>query len=109
MADLNDRTSTTGATRGAATTGRDWSADERYWQENYSARPYARADRSFDHVRGAYRYGHESANRYQGREWNDVEGDLRRGWDSYEHRGEHRSTWEEIKDAVKDAWNKVRH
>ncbi len=109
MADLNDRTTTTGTGRATTSTGRDWNTDERYWEQNYGSRPYARADRSFDHYRGAYRYGHESANRHSGREWNDVEPDLRRGWDNYEHRGEHKSTWDEVKDAVKDAWHRVRH
>jgi hypothetical protein len=34
-----------------------------------------------------------------------VEADLRTGWDKYEHRGT--STWERIKDAVRDAWHRV--
>jgi hypothetical protein len=39
------------------------------------------------------------------REWNDVENDLRTGWNTYEHRGS--STWEQVKDAVRDAWDRV--
>jgi hypothetical protein len=42
-----------------------------------------------------------------GRSWDDAESDLRSGWDSYEHRGESQSTWEEIKEAVRDAWDRV--
>jgi hypothetical protein len=40
-----------------------------------------------------------------GRNWNDVESDLRTGWDKYDDKGE--STWDSIKDAVKDAWHRV--
>ena len=84
---------------------RDWSGEESYWRSNFSSRPYARADRGFDYYSPAYRYGYESANQYRGRQWNDVETDLRSGWDRYEHRGQ--STWENVKDAVKDAWHRV--
>lgn len=97
---LSTGTSTTG------TTG-DWNTEEQYWRSNWSSRPYATADRGFDFYRPGYRYGYESANRYRGRNWNDVEGDLRSGWDRYEHRGQ--STWESVKDAVRDAWDRVVH
>ena len=59
-----------------------------------------RAGLSVDELR------HERAD-FLGREWNDVETDLRSGWDRFENRGE--STWEQIRDAVRDAWNRVRH
>lgn len=83
----------------------DWASEDSYWRDNYSSRPYARADMRYDSVAPGYRYGYESANRHRGRKWNDVESDLRSGWDKYEHRGQ--STWENIKDAVKDAWDRV--
>jgi hypothetical protein len=94
-------------TQGFGATDRqlDWSAEETFWRGNWSTRPYASADRGFDYYRPAYRYGSESALRYSGRQWNDVESDLRTGWDRYEHRGQ--STWENIKDAVRDGWNRV--
>ncbi len=105
MADLNNReTQRTGTTTGTTDIG-VWNTEERYWRDNFTSRPYARADRGFDYYRPAYRYGFESANRYPGKQWNDVESDLRSGWDRYEQRGE--STWENIKDAVRDAWDRV--
>lgn len=91
-------------------TGRDlgdWATEETWWRENYSSRPYASADRGFDFYRPAYRYGYESANRYQGRGFDDIEPELRKGWDRYEHRGENKSTWEDIKDAVRDGWDRL--
>jgi len=33
----------------------------------------------------------------------DVETDLPRSWNAYEHRGT--STWEQMKEAVRDAWD----
>ncbi len=110
MADLNNRdtqrTAGTTGTRTGGSTGLDaWSTEESWWHDNFSSRPYARGDRGFEYYRPAYRYGFESANRYRGKEWNDVESDLRGGWDRYEHRGQ--STWENVKDAVRDAWNRV--
>jgi hypothetical protein len=81
-----------------------WTDEEEYWRSNYGKRPYTRG-RTFDTLRGGYRYGVESADRYPGRSWSDVESDLSRDWDQYEYRGQ--STWEDIKDAVRDAWDRV--
>jgi hypothetical protein len=103
MADLN-RNENLNASR---TTGMadDWATEEPWWRNNWSTRPYARSDRGFDYYGPAYRYGYESANRYRGKSWNEVEYDLRTGWDKYEHRG--KSMWADIKDAVRDAWDRV--
>jgi hypothetical protein len=75
--------------------------EDRYWRESYSTRPYA-SGRTYDDLRPAYRYGYESALHYQGRQWNDVESDLRSTWDRHSTR----SKWEEVKDAVRDAWDR---
>ena len=81
-----------------------WDDHDSYWRNTYSTRPYA-AGRDYDDLRYGYRYGFEAANRYKGRSWDDVESDLSRDWNTYEYRGQ--STWENIKDAVRDAWNRV--
>ena len=110
MADLNDRNGM-GTTRtsgtGSGTMDRDWSSERQWWQDNYRSRPYATADRSFEQHEAGYRYGTESATRDGGRSWDDAEGELRSGWDRYEHRGDNTSTWDEIKHSVKDAWDRV--
>jgi hypothetical protein len=83
-----------------------WTDEDAYWRANYRNRPYASSDeRDYDYYQPGYRYGFESASRYQGRNWNDVESDLSRNWSTYEHRGN--STWENVKDAVRDAWDRV--
>jgi hypothetical protein len=82
----------------------DWTTEDEYWRREFSTRPYSSGG-TYDDYRGAYRYGYESADRYRGRAWEDVESDLERGWGTYEHGG--KSTWQSVKDAVRDAWNRV--
>ncbi|MGH9887290.1 MAG: hypothetical protein ACREBE_17310 [bacterium] len=84
---------------------REWTFEEAYWRDNWSARTYANADRGFDYYRPAYRYGFESASRTPHRSWDEAESELRIGWDRYEHRGE--TAWEHVKEAVRDAWHRV--
>ena len=86
--------------------GIGWNDEDTYWRENYGTRPYASSGgRDYSYYQPGYRYGYESASRYQGRNWDDVESDLERDWDRYEYRGN--STWQSIKDAVRDAWDRV--
>ncbi|MBA3760733.1 MAG: hypothetical protein H0X07_09365 [Gemmatimonadales bacterium] len=84
-----------------------WETEDNYWFENFSSRPYAIGPDFYDRFRPAYRYGFESAQHHVGRGWDEAEGDLRQGWDRYEHRQENTSAWDEIKDAVRDAWDRV--
>lgn len=89
-------------------TPRNWQDEERYWRENYRSRPYVQQGREFEEYKPAYQYGYESASRFEGRSWNDSERELREGWGRYEGRGKSDSTWENIKDTVRDAWDRVR-
>ena len=82
----------------------DWDSEDTYWESNYKNRPYAKGG-DYASYRGGYSYGFECANRFKGRNWDDVASDLKRDWQRYEHRGQ--STWENIKDAVRDAWDRV--
>lgn len=85
---------------------REWNEEDTYWRTNYRGRPYASAgNRDYEYYQPGYRYGYEAASRYENRDWTDVEADLSRDWDTYEHRGT--STWEEVKDAVRDAWDRL--
>ena len=83
-----------------------WNDEDAYWRTNYSSRPYASTgQRDYNYYQPAYRYGFDAANRYRGRDWNDVESELSTNWNTYEHRGT--STWEQMKAAVRDAWDRV--
>jgi hypothetical protein len=83
-----------------------WAQHDAHWREHYVTRPYARADHAYEHYQPAYRYGHGAAVQHHGREWTEVERDLEHGWDSA--RGTTGSTWQEAKDAVRDAWDRTR-
>ena len=96
----------TGSNVGSSAGASEWATEDKYWRTNFSSRPYARADRGYETYQPGYRYGFESANRFKNRQWNDIEGDLRSGWDRFEHKGQ--SAWEHVKDAVRDAWDRVR-
>jgi hypothetical protein len=84
----------------------DWDQEDQYWQKTYRSRPYG-SNTTYDQWQPAYRFGYESAGRYSGRSWNEVERDLERDWDTYGYRGDNRSTWQQIKDAARDAWDRV--
>jgi len=83
-----------------------WEDEESYWRTNWRSRPYASSGSyNYDYYQPGYRYGFDAAGRHRDKNWSDVESDLRTGWNSYEHRGS--STWENVKDAVRDAWDRV--
>jgi hypothetical protein len=84
-----------------------WETEDNYWFENFTSRPYALGPDYYDRFRPAYRYGFEAAQHHMGRGWEEAEPDLRQGWTSYEHQGQSPTAWEEIKDAVRDAWDRV--
>ncbi len=84
-----------------------WETEDNYWHENFSSRPYALGPDYYERFRPAYRYGFESGRHSAGRAWDEAETDLSAGWARYEHRGEASSVWDDVKDAVRDAWNRV--
>ena len=59
-----------------------WQDEDTYWQSNYKTRPYSSNSANYDQWRGGYRYGYEAANRYSGKNWNDVEPELSRNWNT---------------------------
>jgi hypothetical protein len=58
--------------------------DDTYYRGHYEGSPSRLADRSYDDVRPAYHLGHIAANNpdYKDRDFDAVESDLRRGWDT---------------------------
>ena len=80
--------------------------EDAYWRENFKSRPYYNKEKSYEHYAPAYRYGWESASKHNGRRFEDVENDLSRGWNTA--RGKATSEWNELKDATRDAFDRVR-
>lgn len=83
--------------------------EDAYWRDNHKTRPYFQSGRNYDDYAPAYRYGWESASRpeYHGRQFDDVESDLSRGWDKV--RGKSRSEWNDMKLATRDAFERVQN
>jgi uncharacterized protein (TIGR02271 family) len=81
------------------------SAYRSHWDSNYSS-----LGGSYDDYAPAYSYGSQMRNdaRYQNRQWDDVESDLRSDWDTRYGKGGV-STWEKMKAAVRHGWDKVAH
>ncbi len=79
--------------------------EDAYWRDNYKTRPYATAGTSYDQYRPAYQYGWESAGRFRGRKFDDVEPELSRDWGTA--RGGSSLEWERAKHATRDAWKRL--
>jgi hypothetical protein len=60
----------------------DPTAEDNYWRDNYSSRPYIDSSASYDDYGPAYGYGVNSYSKYPGRSFDEVESDLSRDWDS---------------------------
>lgn len=89
----------------------DAEEEARYWRENFASRPYRRADWGFSHYEPAYRYGWESARRYAGdaRSFEEAESELAGGWlDWMVGDSSPGHEWHELREAVRDAWRRIR-
>ena len=97
-----------GAAGHAAGEALDPTLEANYWRENFRTRPYYQRDKTFDDYEPAYRYGWESAVHpdYRGRRFEEVESDLERGWDKT--KGTVRHGWYEVREATRDAYERVR-
>ncbi len=87
----------------AAAESIDPTAEDAYWRENFSNRPYAKGA-SYDTYGPAYRYGWESRAKYADRNFDEVEKELRQTWS-----GTHPKTipWEKARPATRDAWERI--
>jgi uncharacterized protein (TIGR02271 family) len=66
---------------------------------------YGNMGGTFERYQPAYRYGYTLATdeRYRGRNWNEIEPEVHRAWNT-----QNQGTWEDFKDAVRYSWDKVR-
>jgi len=89
------------ATAGSAINADDYSSDyRRNFEQTYGA------GSDFESLRPAYEYGYRNASdpRYQGRSWSEIENDVRADYE----RSQPGSRWEQVKDAVRYGWEKVK-
>ena len=83
----------------------DPTAEDAYWRDNYSDRPYVDNTLTYDDYRPAYGYGVSAYKKHSGRKFEDVEADLSREWSTA--RGKSALEWERARGATRDAWNRV--
>jgi len=79
--------------------------NDSYYRNHYSTQ-YAASGSSYDDLAPAYDYGRDmrANDKYKGRNWDDVESDLRTDWET---RNTGPSTWEKMKAAVRHGWDKI--
>jgi hypothetical protein len=79
-----------------------------YYRNHYSTQ-YAATGDTYDSLAPAYGYGNEARRnpKYQGRNWDDVESDLRSDWDTRYPSSGGVSTWDKMKAAVRHGWEKM--
>ncbi len=84
-----------------AASGANYSDD---FRQDFQTR-YGASGGKYEDYEPAYNYGYQAASdpRYQGRNWDDVESNLRSDYGSrYPN-----STWDKMKDSIRYGWNKV--
>jgi len=95
-----------GAERGQGASG--FAAYDAEFRKNFTGTYGSRGKNyTYEKYAPAYRYGYDlvSDKRYSGKDWSTFESDARRDWET---RNPGQSTWEDVKDAVRHAWDTVR-
>jgi hypothetical protein len=95
----------TGSTGSATSSRPSMTADDDYYRRDWSNK-YASAGGDYEDFQPAYSYGAEMARnpQYTGRNWNDVESDLR---DTWERRHPTDSNWDRFKAAIRMGWERM--
>jgi hypothetical protein len=81
-------------------------AEDNYWRDNFSSRPYVSSGATYDDYGPAYRHGVDAYSRYPNRPFDEIESDLGRDWTT--SRGQSSLEWERAKHASRDAWSRVK-
>lgn len=76
-----------------------------HFENNYKSAPYYRNDRTWSDYSPAYQYGYDHYSTHAGRNFDEVEDDLARGWERTAT--ESRLAWDEARDAVRDGWHYI--
>jgi hypothetical protein len=102
-----------GAVAGAvigAVAGRSMKADpkaeDKYWRENYTSRPYVSDGSKYEDYGPAYSHGVNAYTRSPDRQFDEMEPELRTDWSNT--RGNSSLEWDHAKHASRDAWQRVK-
>lgn len=83
----------------------DPTTDDNWLRETFGKKKYARKGDTYDTYVPAYRYGGEVQSKYHGRKFDEVESDLRTGWEKF--KGNAGMAWDRARDAVRDAYDRT--
>lgn len=76
-----------------------------YFEKNYKNTPYYVSGSEWRDYEPAYKYGYDTYGQYRGRNFQDVESELERNWEST--KANSRLAWSEAKGAVRDGWHRI--
>ncbi|WP_035987922.1 hypothetical protein [Leptolyngbya sp. KIOST-1] len=84
-------------------------ADDDYWRQNYSSRPYIESGYTYDDYSPAYRIGQEGYSTYypQGMTYQQAEPHLRQRYEQTPR--SNRLGWDKARYAIQDAWYRLEH
>ncbi|QYR53268.1 glycine zipper domain-containing protein [Lysobacter soyae] len=84
----------------------DPTGEAEYWKSEYQSRPYFNKQYDYESdYSPAYAYGNQVRSEYANRKWDSsLESDIKQGWEKAKAKS--RLTWEEAKDAVRDAFDR---
>lgn len=93
-------------------TGRSWQEMSPQYRQRWQTR-FGTTGGRWEDYEPYYRYGYEMANdpRYQGREWRDVEPDLRRDYTSWAQRSGYTGDpngWDRYNEQIRESWDEGR-
>ncbi len=83
----------------------EWESDNDYWRKNYPSRPYYNSTMEYGVYEPAYHYGTDAYRRHEGRRYEEVEAELKAGWEKLKDKSG--LAWEQAKDAIRDAYNRA--
>ena len=83
------------------------SDSDKHYRDHFSS-TYGESGEAWEEVAPAYGYGSQAAGneRYAGRQWDEIEPELRSEWDSRQG-GAAPSSWEKMKAAVRHGWDRI--
>src|SRR5215212_2908587 len=82
-----------------------WSTEEAYWREQHGRQPYADKSRRYEDYAAAYRVGVEGAQKYQGRDYDEVEQSLATDYQRAD--AVSAMPWDTVRPAVRAAWDRL--
>ena len=76
-----------------------------HFKNSYQSTSYYNSSRDWNDYEPAYKYGYDTYGQYRGQQFEDVESDLERNWDTT--KANSRLAWTEARGAVKDGWHHI--